>query len=133
MKLATFLSINAFMFVPFGVGMLLIPQFIFPMVGVHLDPDGLVIASTVGSMLLSFGLICWFSKNESPYSIGMKAILIGNLVFHSIDSFLTGKGAITGVMNSMGFMFSSMHFLFALGFLYFLRLNSRNAKETAAS
>ena len=120
MKLSTFLSINAFMFVPFGLAMLTLPSVIFPMVEVHLDADGLVMASTVGSMLLSFGLMCFVGRNESLTSAGMKAILIGNLVFHSLDSFLTGKGALTEVMNPMGFVFSSMHFIFAIGFLLFL-------------
>lgn len=120
MKLKTFLTLNAIMFIPFGIGMLTMPSFIFPMLEVNLDADGLTMASTVGSMLFSFGLICLFARNEDLKTASMRAILIGNLSFHAIDSFLTGKGAITGVMNSMGFMFSSIHFLFALGFLFFL-------------
>ena len=90
------------------------------MIGVDLDNDGLLMASTVGSMLLSFGIISYLSRNEKQNAIGMKAILTGNLLFHSIDSFLTFKGAFTDVMNSMGYLFSSLHFLFALGFLYYL-------------
>ena len=125
MKLSTFLTINAIMFVPFGIGMLLLPKFIFPLIGVELDADGLLMASTVGSMLFSFGLICWVAKKETPNTLGMKAMLMGNLAFHSIDSFLTGKGAFLEVMNGMGYVFSLMHLLFALGFLYFLRVTSR--------
>lgn len=120
MKLNTFLTINAFMIVPYGLGMLTLPSLIFPLVGVHLDADGLVMASTVELMLLSFGLICFLRRNESLTSIGMLAILTGNLVFQSLDSFLTGKGAITEVMNPMDFIFSGMRFIFAIGFLYFL-------------
>ncbi len=120
MKLKSFLTINAIMFIPFGIGMLTMPSLIFPMLNVNLDSDGLVMASTVGSMLLSFGLICFFAKNETNNSASMRAILIGNLSFHTIDFILTGKGAFTGVMNTLGYMFSSIHFLFAIGFLYFL-------------
>lgn len=120
MKLKMFLTINAIIFIPFGVGMLAIPSMIFPMLEVNLDADGLVMASTVGSMLLSFGLICLFARNEDLKTIGMKSILIGNLTFHTIDFLLTGKGVLTGVMNSMGFVFSFMHLIFAVGFLYFL-------------
>ncbi len=120
MKLKTFLTINSIMFIPFGIGMLMIPTFIFPLIDVNLDTDGLLMASTVGSMLLSFGIICLVSRNENINTIGMKSILMGNLSYHSIDFVLTGKGAFTGAMNSMGYMFTSLHFLFALGFLYFL-------------
>lgn len=129
MTLKNFLSINGIMFVPFGLMMLFMPAMLFPMLKINLDADGLLMASTVGSMLLSFGLVCWFARNEKDNSSSLKAILIGNLVFHSIDSFLTGRAAILGTMNAAGFMFSSMHFFFAVGFGYFLwkRFSKANA------
>ena len=120
MTLKNFLSINGIMFIPFGLMMLFIPAMLFPMLDVNLDTDGLIMASTVGSMLLSFGLVCWFARSETENSTSLRAILIGNLVFHSIDSFLTGNAAILGTMNAAGFIFSSMHFLFAVGFGYYL-------------
>lgn len=121
MTLKNFLTINAIMFIPFGIAMLTVPSFLFPMLAVHLEADGLVIASTVGSMLLSFGVICWLARDVAGPSPELRAILTGNLLFHSIDSFLTGKAAVLGVMNMAGFLFSSMHFLFAIGFLFYLR------------
>ncbi len=120
MKLKSFLIINAVLFVPFGIGMLLMPSFIFPMIGVNLDADGLLMASTVGSMLLSFGIISYVSRNEDLHTIGMKGILTGSLVFHSIDFLLTFRGAYSNTMNSLGYLFSTLHFLLAVGFLYYL-------------
>lgn len=120
MKLSTFLTINAIMFIPFGIGMLMMPSVIFPMIGVNLDGDGLLMASTVGSMLISFGLICLLARNVSLESNAMTPLLAGNLSFHLIDSILTFKGAISGVMNSLGFMFSGMHFILAIGFLVYI-------------
>jgi hypothetical protein len=125
MKLKQFLTLNAIMFIPFGLGMLIVPYLIFPMIHVDLDSDGLLMANTVGSMLLSFGIICYLSRNEDKNAIGMKAILIGNLVFHVIDFLLTFKGVYTGVMNSLGYLFSTLHFLFAIGFLYYLTTNKK--------
>lgn len=120
MSLKNFLILNAVLFIPFGIGMLTMPAIIFPMVGVVLDADGLVMASTVGSMLLSFGVICFVARDLGLTAEGMKAILIGNLLFHTIDSFLTGSNALAGVMNGLGFMFSTMHLIMAVGFLFFL-------------
>lgn len=117
------------MFIPFGIGMLIIPSLIFPMLDVKLDADGLMMARTVGSMLFSFGLICFFSRNGDINTIGMRAILAGNLTFHSIDFVLTGKGAFTGVMNSLGYMFSSMHLIFAIGFFIYLLKSNTNQNE----
>lgn len=116
------------MFIPFGIAMVTVPSFLFPILALHLEADGLVMASTVGSMLLSFGVICLLGRNGAGAGAGasteMRALLVGNLLFHSIDSFLTGKAALLGVMNGAGYMFSSMHFLFAIGFLFYLRRSS---------
>lgn len=120
MTLRKFLTINGIMFIPFGLMMLLIPNLFFPMLAVDLDGDGLMMASMVGSMLLSFGLICWFARDAGQNSPGMRAILIGNMTFHAIDSFLTGKASITGAMNEVGFVFSTMHLVLAAGFGFYL-------------
>lgn len=120
MTLRNFLTFNGAMFIPFGIVMLLIPHLFFPILAVNLDGDGLMMASMVGSMLLSFGLICWVARDVVQTSPALRALLIGNLTFHAIDSFLTGKAAATGAMNGLGFMFSAMHFVLAAGFGFFL-------------
>jgi len=129
MKLKQFLILNAILFIPFGLGMLIMPSFIFPMIDVNLDPDGLLMASTVGSMLLSFGILSYISRNEDLNTIGMKAILTASLLFHTIDFLLTFKGAYTGVMNAAGYLFSTLHFLFALGFLYYLTTHRKQVHQ----
>ncbi|MFK7920562.1 MAG: hypothetical protein AB8H47_01335 [Bacteroidia bacterium] len=127
MSIKTFLVLNSIMFIPFGIGMLLFPSPIFGMLDVQLDSDGLLMASTVGSMLLSFGLICLIARNVKENSPALEAILVGNLCFHTIDSFLTFRGASSEVMNSLGYMFSSIHLLFAVGFLfYFITLKNQS-------
>lgn len=119
MRLKSFLILNAIMFMPFGIGMLLIPAPIFGMLDVQLDSDGLLMASTVGSMLLSFGLICLITRNVKENTPALEAVLLGNLCFHAIDSFLTFRGASGEIMNSFGYVFSILHLLFAVGFLYY--------------
>ena len=133
MNLKTFFLINAIMFIPFGIGMLLIPSPIFSMIEVNLDSDGLLMASTVGSMLLSFGIICLVARNEKQHSLSLQALLLGNLSFHIIDSTLTFRGAMTGVMNELGFIFSTMHLLFAIGFLfYYLKMRKAHFSANAS-
>jgi len=111
------------MFVPFGALMLALPSKLFPLLGLNLAADGLVMASTVGSMLLSFGVVCWLGRKGAPQAREMQALLVGNALFHSIDSFLTGKAALLGDMNAIGYVFSSMHLVFAVLFLYFIWVN----------
>ena len=121
MSLKQFLLTNFFFFSPFGLGMLFVPQLIFPLLDVDLNPDGIIMARTVGSMLFSFGLSCWVAKDASIHDLGLRAVLMANFSFHLIDSGLTFIGAFSEHMNGLGFMFSSTHLIFALGFLFFLR------------
>lgn len=131
MNLKSFFTINAILFIPFGVGMLIIPSTLFQLLDVNLDGDGLLMASTVGSMLLSFGITCLAARNFEGYSTTLLAILLGNLSFHTIDCILTFKGAFTGEMNNLGYVFSAMHFLFAAGFLfYYLKIKSYRTTVT---
>lgn len=121
MTLKKFLVLNAIMFIPFGIGMLIMPTVLFPMFGVDLDPDGTLMARVFGSALMNFGVICYMIRDENPFSIGMKAVLTGNFLFHVFDTLSTFVASYNGVMNVLGWMFSGLHFVLALGFLYFLR------------
>ncbi|MEP2936081.1 MAG: hypothetical protein ABJM06_13270 [Gilvibacter sp.] len=134
MKLNTFFTLNAIMFMPFGLAMLFIPTKVFSMIGLTFDAHGLEMASMVGSMLFSFGLVCLFARKYQGNSAALEAILIGNLSFHLIDSILTFKGAYSGVMNSTAYLFSSMHMLLALGFLFYLyKVKSEQKQEAKAA
>lgn len=129
MSLKQFLVVNGILFVPFGLVMLAIPGMFFPMVGVDLDPDGLLMARVSGSGLLNFGIMCYLARNEGSESMGLKAILIGNLIFHGLDAVSTFIASYTGVMNTLGWLFCGLHFILAIGFLYFL--NRLKAPQTA--
>ena len=121
MKLQNFLLINAWIFVPFGIAMLLAPSLLFPWFGINLDDDGLLMARIVGSSLFTLGLISYLMRKESQRSLSLHAFLIGSMFYHLIDATTTFVGTLQGTMNALGWMFSSMHFVLALGFLYYLR------------
>ena len=120
MKLKAFLILNAILFVPFGIGMLAMPGVLFPMFGIDLAADGLLMGRIVGSCLLSVGVISYLIRDEARDAIGMRAVLVGSLIFHAIDAATTFVATIGGVMNVLGWMFSSLHFVLAVGFLAYL-------------
>ena len=120
MSLKSFLLLNAILFIPFGIGMITMPGMLFPFFGIDLNADGLLMARVFGSALANLGLMCFLVRDEIRGSVGMKAILYGNLFFHAIDAFSTGWATYLGTINSLGLMFTGMHFILALGFLYFL-------------
>lgn len=122
--LKNFLTLNAILFVPFGLGMLLLPAVLFPLFEIDLDADGILMARVFGSALLNLGLICYLIRSEPSGALATKAILTGNFLFHAFDAVSTFVASYTGVMNSLGWMFTSLHFILALGFLYFLRFQT---------
>ena len=120
MSLKQFLTINGVLFVPFGLCMLTVPALLFPMFAIDLDADGILMARVFGSALLNFGIICYLVRNELGASMPLRAILIGNLIFHALDAISTFLASYYGVMNTLGWLFFGLHFVLALGFLYFL-------------
>lgn len=120
MNLKNFLFLNAILFVPFGIAMVILPNALFPLFGIDLDADGTVMARVFGSALLTIGLMCYLVRNDSTSSNGIKAILIGNFLFHTIDAVSTLIASLNGVMNALGWMFFGLHAALSVGFLYFL-------------
>ena len=120
MKLSSFLMLNAVLFVPFGLAMLVAPAVLFPLFGIDLNADGVLMARVFGSALFNFGLICYLIRNEHEFSIGMKAFLTGNFLFHAFDAGSTFVASLNGVMNTLGWMFFGLHFVLAIGFLIYL-------------
>lgn len=119
MHLSKFLIINGILFVPFGLLMFFIPNVIFPLFGIDLSVDGTLMARVFGSALLSLGLICFLARKENPKSVGTRAIIWGNFIFHLLDTISTTIASLKNVMNSLGWMFAILHLLLALGFLYY--------------
>ena len=126
MKLQKFLLINGLIFIPFGILMFTVPNLLFPIFGINLDSDGTLMARVSGSAVLSLGLICYLVRQEESSSRSMNAILWGNFVFHLLDTVSTGLASFKTDMNSLGWMFTSLHLLLSLGFLYFILLNKSN-------
>lgn len=133
MNVRIFLILNGIMFTPFGVGMIVMPSLLFPMFGVNLDDDGVLMARVFGSALLNFGLISYLIRNEIVTSIGMKAFLMGSFIFHAIDTVSTFIASYSGVMNSLGWMFSGLHFVLAIGFLFFIVSVGNSQKVDSAT
>ena len=120
MQLQKFLLINGVLFIPFGISMFIIPNLLFPIFGINLDSDGTLMAKVSGSAVLSLGLICYLVRHELPSSRSMKAILWGNFIFHLLDTISTGLTSFKTDMNSLGWIFTTLHLLLSLGFLYFI-------------
>ena len=120
MKLKSFLIITAIIYIPFGIGMMLIPYQLFGIYGFDLNADGAILGRVVGAAIVGLGLINYLSRNEDLSSVSLRAILIGNLVYHVLDTFIDFFPTYQGVVNAFTWSFVVLHIVLAIGFAYFL-------------
>ena len=79
-----------------------------------------VVTQWVGFAVFSLALITFFSRND-PGSAALRAVMLGNIVFHVLGAgfdlydysagFMKTSGAVSGVLP---------HVLLAIGFVYYL-------------
>lgn len=121
MKLSTFLTSTAIIYIPFGLGMILVPQQLFGMYGFDLNADGIVLGQIIGAAIIGMGLTNYLSRNDSLASPALRAILTGNLVYHAFDTVLDFLPTYHGTLNALTYSMVGLHIVLAVGFAYFLR------------
>lgn len=119
MKLKTFLTVTAVIYIPFGIAMILIPNLLFGFYGFELGQDGIVLGRVVGSAIVGLGLINFISRNQFLPSTALKAILMGNLIYHSIDICIIAPPTYQGTLNGFTWSFVGLHITLAFAFGYF--------------
>ena len=120
MNLKSFLTITAIIYIPFGLGMMLIPFELFGFYGFELNAAGAILGRVVGAAIVGMGLINYLSRNEVITSPALRAILIGNMVYHVLDTVIDFFPTYQGVVNSWTWSFVGLHIVLAIGFGYFL-------------
>ncbi len=120
MKLKSFLLLTAIIYLPFGLMMLLFPLELFGFYGFELNEAGAILGRVVGAAIIGLGLVNYFARNEDLPSQAIRAVLIGNMVYHLIDLVTVGIPTIEGVVNAWTWSFVGLHLVLSLGFGYFL-------------
>lgn len=86
--------------------------------GVPLDGGGMLMARVLGSALIGFTLIFWWSRNV-PNSDTLQAILRASFIYNVVDFPVVLIATLTGVMGVLGWSAVILHLLLAIGFGYF--------------
>lgn len=118
MKLSTFLVLAAIAYAGFGIGLLVAPGPFMAVFGVTLDGGGMLMARVLGSALIGFTLIFWWSRN-APNSDTLQAILRASFIYNVVDFPVVLIATLTGVMGVFGWSAVILHLLLAVGFGYF--------------
>lgn len=121
MKRSTFLFVAAIIPLLFGTVMMFLPeQMLSNSLTAEPDLQTRAVTQWVGFGVFTIGLITLLSRNDSG-SVALKAVMIGNIVFHALGicfdiyhysiDVMTLSGLITGLIP---------HLLLIFGFVYFL-------------
>ena len=122
MKRSSFLLIAAIIPLLFGLVMMVVPD---TMLSNTLTSDANLqthsVTQWVGFGVFTIGLINFLSRNDGG-STALKAIMIGNIVFHTLGVFFDIYDYSIGVMKLAGLLTGlAPHSFLIIGFVYYLR------------
>jgi len=119
MKLAFLMTLNAFLASVFGLGFLLLPEYMLTTYGATPSAELLQMARFFGSALLGYGLLAWFGRQVKDPS-AQRAIVLGLGLSFIIGFVVALTGQLSGVVGDFGWVTVILYLLFALGYLYFM-------------
>lgn len=106
----------------FGLVMMLVPTVMLENSLTEVPQDATVaVTRWVGFAVFSVALITYLSRNDA-FSPALRAVMIGNVVFHLLGTVMDTSGYLAGTMTISGLVTGLVpHTLLAAGFLHFLR------------
>ena len=119
MSIRSYFIIAAIAALSFGIGFVLVPQFIAAIFGVVLDDNGVLMTRFFGVLLVTTGI--WFSLlRETDNTAVIRAMLTGYLVGDIFGGLNALYGVLSGTMNVLGWLIVLLYFGLAVGAVYFL-------------
>lgn len=120
MKRSHFFIIAAFIPALFGLVMMLAPSAMLDnSLTEPAHPTTIVVTRWIGFAVLSIGLITFLSRSD-PGSPALKAVMVGNIVFHGLGIGFDVYGYLTRSMTASGLISGMVpHTLLAVGFVYY--------------
>jgi hypothetical protein len=100
MKLNFFITIAAIIGFIFGLGFLLIPDFVMGLYGDTLDPHFRFVCRYFGDALLGLAVTWWAARNTESLEAIVKAGLLGGLVFSVLGFVVSLWNALSGIDNN---------------------------------
>jgi hypothetical protein len=111
----------------FGIGFVLVPEFVGSIFGIHFDMNGVMIARFFGALLLTVG-IWFFLMRKTEDAATIRAMLTGYLTGLVIGLINAFTGTLAGTMNGLGWLIVLLYGGLALGATFFLF--ARSARQS---
>jgi len=119
MTFRTLLAIKAAVCLVFGVVLLLLPGWLFGLLGATLGPGGTLAAREYGAAMFGILILAWLARNTSD-RIARRAILLQLLVYDAIGCVVTLMAVFSGTLNFLGSGIVFVYLFFTLGPGYLL-------------
>ena len=117
MKLKPLMVFKAFICFSFGVTILLVPETIYSILGISLNPAGFIPARQYAASLLGNLVLTWMAR-DAVDSVARKAIIAALCVYDAIGFFVVLAAVLTGQMNALGWGIVALYLFLASGFGY---------------
>jgi hypothetical protein len=119
MKLNTLFTITAVVTLAFGIGFLIAPGALLGIYGLSVDSVGVLLARFAGSAFICLAPLTWLAR-EFPDTQVRRALVISIFPTFAIGFVVALLAQISGLMNSLGWLYVALPLLFTLGYGYFL-------------
>jgi len=119
MTFKTLLILKAMVCLVFGIFLLVLPGWLFGMLGATLGPAGTFAAREYGAALFGILILTWLARNTGD-RIARRAILLQLLVYDAIGFLVTLLAVLSGSLNSLGWGIVVVYLFFTLGPAYVL-------------
>jgi hypothetical protein len=118
MRLKTLFTLNAVVALVFGSVHLLAPSLFWSTFGLTLNPNGILMARSVGAEVLAFALLVWMARSVADPK-ALRAISLACLTKWSLLLAVNLYAQLSGLLNPMGWSNIVLFFLFVSGYAYF--------------
>ena len=118
MSFKNLLTINAVIFLAFGIGFVLIPTPLISLYGADANPTSMMLTQLYGSLLIAISLVCWLSRGISDANAG-RAIQLAFMVAYPINAIIHIQATASGVVNALGWSAVLIYLALCLGYAYF--------------
>jgi uncharacterized membrane protein len=123
MTAKTFLTISSIFAILYGLSFLLVPGQSIAMYGTEPEPHLVLLCRFLGSALLAFGIVQWFSKEFRDWD-AVRAVLIAIAVLNALNLLVNLWGTAQGLFNAMAWSTTIVNIIFLAGALYCLSVGA---------
>lgn len=102
----------------FGAVLVLAPEILFSLYGIHTDASGEFLARLLGVFVLGQAPLLWWMR-DSVASPGGIAITRAHGIIDSLSTVLCAMACVRGLLNAQGWVIAALFALFGAGRIYY--------------